>query len=256
MTKLSVVKIGGNVIDNPQLFQQFLRDFTALSTPKILIHGGGKIATQVAEQLRIETVMVEGRRITNAQMLDVVTMVYGGLVNKRIVAQLQALGCNALGLTGADAGVIRSEKRAVGAVDYGFVGDIVAVKAEFIQQLLQAGITPVFAPLTFDLNGNMLNTNADTQAQALATSLVQYFGVSLVYCFEKKGVLTDPDNDASVIPELNTALYATYKAEGVISKGMIPKLDNAFKALADGVEEVIICHADDVGKPNNGTRIV
>lgn len=256
MTKLSVVKIGGNVIDNPQLFQQFLRDFTALSTPKILIHGGGKIATQVAQQLEIETVMVDGRRITDAKMLDVVTMVYGGLVNKRIVAQLQALGCNALGLTGADAGVIRSEKRAVGAVDYGFVGDIVAVKAEFIQQLLQAGITPVFAPLTFDLNGNMLNTNADTQAQAVATSLAKYFRVSLVYCFEKKGVLTDPDNDDSVIPELNTALYTTYKAEGVISKGMIPKIDNAFKALADGVEEVIICHADDVGKPNNGTRIV
>lgn len=256
MNQLTVVKIGGNVIDNPQLFEQFLKDFAALEAPKVLIHGGGKIATQVAQQLEIETVMVDGRRVTDAKMLEVVTMVYGGLVNKRLVAQLQALGCNALGLTGADAGVIRSEKRAVGAVDYGFVGDIVAVNAAFIQQLLQAGITPVFAPLTFDRHGNMLNTNADTQAQAIATALATEYTVSLVYCFEKKGVLTNPNDDTSVIPELNADSYASYKAEGVINKGMIPKLDNAFKALYDGVKEVVICHADDLSKSQKGTLIV
>ncbi|MFN8357134.1 MAG: acetylglutamate kinase [Spirosomataceae bacterium] len=253
--QLTVIKIGGNVIDNPRLYQQFLSDFAQVPSPKILIHGGGKIATQVAVKLDIETVMVEGRRITDEKMLEVVTMVYGGLVNKRLVAQLQALGCNAIGLTGADAGVIRSHKRAVGTIDYGFVGDIEAVNATFIKHLLEQGITPIFAPLTYDMVGNMLNTNADTQAQAVAVALSAHYDVTLTYCFEKKGVLSNPDDDEAVIPNLNPTSYDEYKTSGVINKGMIPKLDNAFKALQQGVNQVVICHAEDLGKVQKGTII-
>ncbi len=244
--KLTVVKIGGNVIDNPTLCSQFLADFAQIPQPKILIHGGGKIATQIAEKLGIETVMVEGRRITDKAMLDVVTMVYGGLVNKSLVAQLQALQTNAIGLTGADGGVIRSQKRPVKEIDYGFVGDIEKVDAQQIAGMLVQGLTPVFAPLTFDWEGNMLNTNADTQAQSVATAMATAFTVNLVYCFEKKGVLANPDDDDSVIAELKPDLYATYKASGAINKGMIPKLDNAFKALQEGVAQVTICHAKEV----------
>lgn len=257
---LSVIKIGGNVVDNPGLRQQFLQDFAALEGPKILVHGGGKIATQVAVKLGVETVMVEGRRVTDAAMLDVVTMVYGGLVNKQLVARLQANGCNAFGLTGADGAVIRSKKRTGWSVDYGFVGDIEAVDAGQIARLLEAGFVPVFAPLTFDATlASMLNTNADTQAQAIAVALSRLFDVNLVYCFEKKGVLVDPDDDSTVIPELTPSLFAEHKASGVISAGMIPKLDNAFKALSDGVRQVTICHAEDirgaVATGTAGTRI-
>jgi acetylglutamate kinase len=184
--KLTVVKIGGNVIDNPTLCSQFLSDFAQIAGPKILVHGGGKIATQIAEKLGIETVMVEGRRITDQSMLNVVTMVYGGLVNKNLVAQLQKFGTNAIGLTGADGGVILSKKRPVKEIDYGFVGDIERVDAGQIAGMISQGLTPVFAPLTYDLDGNMLNTNADTQAQAVATAMSQEFEVNLVYCFEKK----------------------------------------------------------------------
>ena len=255
---LTVVKIGGNVIDNPQACTQFLKDFAALPSPKILVHGGGKIATQVAEKLGVKTEMVEGRRITDQAMLEVVTMVYGGLVNKQLVAQLQALCCNAIGLTGADGGVIRSKKRAVGTIDYGFVGDIEAVNTNMIEQLLKGGLSPIFAPLTYSAEGQMLNTNADTQAQALATAMSAMMPVQLVYCFEKKGVLLDADNDDSVITNLNSALYAQYKNEGIIYEGMIPKLDNAFKAIQEGVSQVLICHAAQLSQAvinGAGTRI-
>ncbi len=257
---LTVIKIGGNVVDNPTLRQQFLNDFAELSLPKILVHGGGKIATQVAVKLDVETVMVEGRRVTDAAMLDVVTMVYGGLVNKQLVAQLQSLDCNALGLTGADGGIIRSRKRTGWSVDYGFVGDIESVNDEQIKRFLEVGLVPVFAPLTFDASlASMLNTNADTQAQAISVALAKHFEVNLVYCFEKKGVLTNPDDDSSVIPELLPETYAEHKASGAIYAGMVPKLDNAFKALADGVKQVTICHAADlrqaVSEGSAGTRI-
>ncbi len=241
-----LVKIGGNVIDNPDACAAFLQAFAQLEGPKILVHGGGKIATQTAAQLGIETRMVEGRRITDQPMLDVVTMVYGGLVNKNLVAQLQADGCNAIGLTGADGGIIRSVKRPVKTIDYGFVGDIETVNTAQIDALLHSGLVPVIAPLTYSAEGLLLNTNADTMASATAVAMAQNHDVSLIYCFEKKGVLSDPEDDDAVIPALSPASYADYKAKGVIYKGMIPKLDNAFVALQSGVKRVVICHADDL----------
>lgn len=241
-----LVKIGGNIIDNPKACAAFLQAFARLGGPKILVHGGGKIATQTAAQLGIETNMVEGRRITDRPMLDVVTMVYGGLVNKNLVAQLQANGCNAIGLTGADGGIIRSVKRPVKTIDYGFVGDIEEVNARQLKSLLDSGLVPVIAPLTYSSEGLLLNTNADTMASATAVALAGTYSVNLVYCFEKKGVLSDPDDDDAVIGQLNPASYVDYKGTGVINKGMIPKLDNAFAALESGVGRVIICHADDL----------
>jgi acetylglutamate kinase len=257
--KLTVIKIGGNVVDNQVLCSQFLQDFASIDSPKILVHGGGKIATQIAEKLGIETVMIEGRRITDKPTLDVVTMVYGGLVNKNLVAKLQSIGTNAIGLTGADGGAILSKKRPVTTIDYGFVGDIEKVDNGFITSILANNIVPVFAPLTYCIEGDLLNTNADTQAQAIAVAMSQEFEVSLVYCFEKKGVLSDPEDENSVIENLNPENYERYKAEGVIYQGMIPKLDNAFKALKDGVKKVIICHAAEVKQAVNdglaGTKI-
>ena len=261
MVKLLVIKIGGNVIDKPEALSRFLHTFSALPYPKILIHGGGKIATQVAEKLNIETVMVDGRRITDQAMLDVVTMVYGGLVNKNIVAKLQQIGCNALGLTGADAGIIQAQKRPVKQIDYGYVGDIELVSSNNLQIFLGNNFVPIIAPLSFDKeNGTLLNTNADTMASAVAVALAKIFEVNLIYCFEKKGVLSDQENDESVIAEINVEAYEKYKAEGVINKGMIPKLDNAFAALHDGVETVIICHAEElenaITERTAGTRLV
>jgi acetylglutamate kinase len=247
MEKLLVIKIGGNVIDKPEALQSFLQAFSDLPQHKILIHGGGKIATQIAEKLGIETLMVEGRRITDQAMLDVVTMVYGGLVNKKIVAQLQGIGTNAIGLTGADAGVIRARKRPVKDIDYGFVGDVERVSSTQFTTFLNNGLVPIVAPLTFEpASGNMLNTNADTMAASVAVALSANFEVNLVYCFEKKGVLSNPDDDDDVISQLNPTSYSHYKALGVINKGMIPKLDNAFAALQNGVNSVTICHADQV----------
>ena len=233
MNNLLVIKIGGNVIDNPDALKRFLSTFAQLPGDKILIHGGGKVATQVAEKLGVQTTMVDGRRLTDRPMLDVVTMVYGGLVNKQIVAQLQALGINAIGLTGADAGTVLAHKRPVKEIDYGFV---------------RQGLTLVYAPLTFDKEGNILNTNADTMASAIAVDMAQRNQVSLVYCFEKKGVLANPDDDESVITELTPSLYAEHKAGGTINKGMIPKLDNAFRALEKGVSRVIICQANELAE--------
>ena len=243
---VNIVKIGGNVIDNSEKLNAFLKSFAEISGPKILIHGGGKIATKIAEQLGIKTVMVEGRRITDEAMRDVVTMVYGGLVNKQIVAKLQSNNCNSIGLTGADGKAILAQKRPVKTIDYGFVGDILEVNSTFIKSLLDQNITPVFAPLTFDMEGNMLNTNADTQASTIATSLSTLMPVNLIYCFEKKGVLSDVNNEDSVISELNPDNYESFKSAGVIYEGMIPKLDNAFEALKKGVKKVIICMAEDL----------
>lgn len=258
--KLTIIKIGGNVVDNPTLRENFLNDFTQIPSPKILVHGGGKIATQVAVKMDVETVMVEGRRITDKAMLDVVTMVYGGLVNKTLVAQLQSRNVNTIGLTGADAGVILSRKRVVKEIDYGFVGDIEKVDSTFIDSLLQQNLVPIFAPLTYDKDGNMLNTNADTIAQALAIAMSKNYEVNLVYCFEKKGVLTDVDDDNSVIPVLKKEYYEQLKTDGAIHTGMIPKLDNAFKAIAEGVSQVTICHAAEVRLAVNegmaGTKIM
>ncbi|MCK8492996.1 MULTISPECIES: acetylglutamate kinase [Spirosoma] len=246
MNTLTVIKIGGNVIDDPAALTRFLTAFAGLPSAKVLIHGGGKVATQVADKLGIQTTMVEGRRITDQPMLDVVTMVYGGLVNKQIVAKLQALDVNAIGLTGADAGTVLAKKRPVNDIDYGMVGDIDEVNSGQIQFFLHQDLTPVFAPLTYSEAGELLNTNADTMASAIAVDMVKHNTVTLVYCFEKKGVLADPNDDNSVINELTPSIYAEHKAAGTINKGMIPKLDNAFKALTNGVSKVVICHADEV----------
>ncbi len=258
--KLNIIKIGGNVINDSDKLREFLAAFSQLRGYKILIHGGGKIATEIAKKLGVETNMVEGRRITDEPMRDVVTMVYGGLINKQIVAQLQANNCDAIGLTGADGGVILAKKRPVKTIDYGFVGDIEHVDNQFIDKLLQLNKTPVFAPLTFDKIGTMLNTNADTQASAVATAMSSLYEVNLIYCFEKKGVLFDAENDDSVIPQLTLELYEKYKKNGVIYEGMVPKLDNAFAAINNGVKQVTICHADEllnaIEEESTGTRIV
>lgn len=255
MSKIYVIKIGGNVIDNPSATQKFLSDFASIKESKILVHGGGKIATQVAEKLGVATQMIDGRRITDEPMLDVVTMVYGGLVNKKVVAQLQALNCNAIGLMGADAGVILAKKRPVGVIDYGFAGDIEQVNATQLLAFLNQDLTPIVAPLTVDAQGQILNTNADTMASAIATALAKAGAeVNLVYCFEKKGVLLDPEDEDSVITDINKEKYVQLKADGIVSKGMIPKLDNAFAALNEGVKEVHIIHADNV-HAQSGTKL-
>lgn len=251
---LNIVKIGGNVIDDSNKLQQFLKDFSALPEKKILVHGGGKIATKFASQMGIEAVMIDGRRVTDPEMLKIVTMVYGGLVNKNIVSQLQALGTNAIGLGGMDGQIILSKKREPNPIDFGLVGDIVAVQHTTIQKLLDAELSPVLAPLTSDKEGQILNTNADTIAQSIAVALANNFEVKLTYCFEKKGVLADPENEESVIAHINKDSYKNYKETGVISGGMIPKLDNAFQALNDGVNTVRICSSEELNS-NSGTII-
>ena len=238
--KLTVIKVGGKIVEEKATLKQFLDDFARVEGYKVLVHGGGRSATQIAAQLGIESRMVNGRRITDAQTLQVVTMVYGGLVNKNIVAGLQARGVNALGLTGADMNVIRSHKRPVKDIDYGFVGDVDQADGKMLSQLIDKGIVPVMAPLTHDGQGQMLNTNADTIAGETAKALAPYFDVTLVYCFEKKGVLRDANDDDSVIPHLNEADFKKYVEEGVIQDGMIPKLENAFQAIHSGVSKVNI----------------
>jgi acetylglutamate kinase len=246
MQELYVIKIGGNVIDNENVTEAFLRRFAALSAKKILVHGGGKIATQVAEKLSIPTTMIDGRRITDKAMLEVVTMVYGGLVNKNLVAKLQAFQCNAIGITGADGGCILAKKREIGIIDFGYAGDIVKINDVQIAGFLSQDLVPVIAPLTFDKQGTLLNTNADTMASALAVAMCKQFKVTLVYCFEKKGVLYNPQDDDSVIDSISREKYIQLKNEGIISKGMIPKLDNAFQALQQGLDKVLICHSDEL----------
>ncbi len=245
---LNIIKVGGAVVEDAAMRDKFLEKFAAVSGDKVLVHGGGRTATSVAARLGIETKMAEGRRITDAAMLDVVTMVYGGLVNKTIVARLQAFGVNALGLAGADMHCITAHKRPVKDIDYGFVGDVDAVNVDAFKMLLGAGVVPVVAPLSFDPVGNMLNTNADTIATEVAKALSSELDneVTLTFCFEKKGVLSDPDDDESVIPVIDSENYGKLKAEGVISGGMIPKLDNAFSALRAGVSKVVITNAADL----------
>jgi acetylglutamate kinase len=240
MDKLTVVKIGGNVIEDTGALQSFLTDFAQIQGDKILIHGGGREATAMAHRMEIPVQMVEGRRITDAQNLDIITMLYGGKINKNIVAQLQNLGCNALGLSGADGNALQAIKRPIKTIDYGFVGDVVGVNNELFKMLLNSGYTPVCCAITHDQKGQLLNTNADTIAASLAQSLSQNFEVSLWYCFEKQGVLENIDNDNSVIETITPEKYKDLKAAQVIHSGMIPKIDNCFDALINGVNEVKI----------------
>lgn len=248
MEKISIIKIGGNIIDNEANLASFLNAYAAVEGKKILIHGGGKLATKMAADLNIPQQMVDGRRITDAATLKIVTMVYAGYINKNIVAALQSKNIQALGICGADANIIRAHKRINASTDYGFVGDIDAVDSEKIIQLLEAGLSLVVAPITHDGAGQLLNTNADTMAQAIATAISSIYEVSLVYSFEKKGVLSDIHNNDSVIPVINPENYASLKAGGQVNEGMIPKLDNAFEALQKGVNRVIIGDALDVEK--------
>lgn len=260
MEQLVVIKIGGNIIDDPAKLPAFLKDFAAIKGNKILVHGGGKVATEIGKQLNIEPAYVNGRRITDAQTLELVTMVYGGLINKNIVATLQSLGCNAIGLTGADGNVMPAHKRPVKEVDYGFVGDVESdkVNATIIKQLLEAGLTPVLAPLTHDGHGSMLNTNADTIAQEVAKGMSKVMQVKLVYCFEKKGVLADANDDESAIRSIDQQKFEELTQQGIVSGGMIPKLENAFEAISAGVNTVAIGHADELQaliEGNAGTTI-
>lgn len=261
MQKLYIIKIGGNIIDDEANLQKFLHDFAGLKENKILIHGGGKVATEISKGLGIEAKMVDGRRITDEETLKIVTMVYGGLINKRIISKLQSMECNAIGLTGADANIVAAEKRPVkNGIDYGFVGDVKKVHAQPLIHFLSMGLTPVVAPLTHDGLGNMLNTNADTMASALAVALSANFMVQLLYCFELKGVLQDFENKDSVIHRITEQQYREFKEQGIISKGMIPKMDNSFDAIHAGVSSVMICHADDLvniiaGKETRGTTL-
>lgn len=247
MNRLYVIKIGGHVVDNPPALQQFLRDFASITAPKILVHGGGKIATRMGEQLGIESRYVNGRRITDGPTRDLVTMVYGGLINKQITAALQALHCNALGLTGADGNMIKATRRPVGEVDFGLVGDITpaSIHSTLLYFLLKQNVTPVFAPLTHS-EGEILNTNADTIASAVAISLAKHFDVRLIFCFEKKGVLREVDKEDTVIHQMNVNLYRDLLAQGVLTDGILPKLENAFEAIRAGVREVLIGRADDL----------
>lgn len=244
MPSLTLIKVGGKIVEEASSLQRLLTDFAAISGHKLLVHGGGRSATRIAEQLGIESRMVDGRRITDAETLRVVTMVYGGLVNKNIVAGLQARGVNALGLTGADMDVIRSVKRPVKDIDYGYVGDVERVDARLLGDLIARGVVPVMAPLTHDGAGNLLNTNADTIASETARALAARFDVTLIYCFEKKGVLRDPDDEDSVIPSLNRRSFEALTADGTIAGGMIPKIENALAAIEAGVKRVIITRAD------------
>jgi acetylglutamate kinase len=241
MNKLYVIKIGGNVLDDDRALGAFLKDFASIQTPRILIHGGGKVATKIGDQLGIESKYVNGRRLTDHPTRDLVTMVYGGLINKQIVATLQGLHCNALGVTGADGNLIRAKKRPVGEIDYGFVGDINAdsVNSTFLYFLLKQNVIPVFAPLTY-ADGEILNTNADTIASVLAISLSKHFDTRLIFCFEKKGVLRDINNDSSVIHHLNEISYTQLLEGGAFADGILPKLENAFSAIRSGVQEVLI----------------
>ena len=253
MEKLTVLKVGGAVVEDPEALDAFLDGFAAMPGLKVLVHGGGREATRVAAQLGIQTKMVDGRRITDSDMLRVVTMVYGGLVNKGVVAALQARGVNALGLTGADLGCMRAVKRPVKDIDYGYVGDMQKVDTSILADLISRGVVPVMAPLSFDGKGTLLNTNADTIASSVAKALAERFEVALVYCFEKAGVLKDPDDDASIIPLITKESFAGLASDGTVSGGMLPKLQNAFEALESGVKEVRITKAD---APESGTRIV
>ena len=255
MERLTVVKVGGKIVEEEDSLASLLRDFAAIQGYKTLIHGGGRTATRLAGQLGVESRMANGRRITDENMLRIVTMVYGGLVNKQIVAGLQALNVNALGLTGADLNLIRSDKRPVKDIDYGYAGDVKEVNAKALIALIRQGAVPVLAPLTHDKQGRILNTNADTIAAETAKALAGHFNVSLLYCFEKKGVLMDENNDDSLIPRLSRDTFRQYVAQGIIQGGMIPKLENAFGAIEAGVKQALITKASEI-RNGTGTRIL
>lgn len=244
MSVLYVVKIGGNIIDDDRKLASFLKDFAALPGNKILVHGGGKLATRMAEQMQIPQQMIDGRRITDAETLKIVTMVYAGYINKNVVAQLQANNCNAMGVCGADGNVILAHKRVHPTTDYGFAGDVDAVNTDILKSLIDQQIAVVLAPITHDKKGQLLNTNADTIAQELARGLSRLYEVQLIYSFEKSGVLLDANDDSTVIPTINPAYYQQLKTEQKIFAGMIPKLDNAFAAIDSGVKKVIIGKAE------------
>ena len=255
MEKLTIIKVGGKVVEDSASLQNFLDEFSRISSHKILVHGGGRTATDIAGRLGIKTQMVEGRRITGKSMLEVVTMVYGGLVNKKIVAGLQSRDCNAIGLTGADLNLITAARRPIGEIDYGFVGDIKDVNSHEIKMLINENVVPVVAPLTHDGMGNLLNTNADTIASELAIELSGYFNIYLFYCFEKKGVLLNPDDESSIVYDLDQELFEHHKKEGIISTGMIPKLENGFRAKRNGVKEILITNTENFTS-GRGTRLV
>jgi acetylglutamate kinase len=253
MEKLTIVKVGGKIVEEEDSLDALLKDFSKINGFKLLVHGGGRSATKLASQLGIESKMVGGRRITDAETLRVVTMVYGGLVNKNIVARLQSMNVNALGLTGADMNLIRSVKRPVKDVDYGFVGDVEKVNAELLADLIAKGVVPVLAPLTHDGHGSMLNTNADTIAGETAKALSSFFDVTLIFCFEKRGVLMDENDDDSVIPSLTRSEYEAYVKKEIIKGGMLPKLENAFKVIEGGAKKVFITSASALSDPESGT---
>ncbi|MEN8124807.1 MAG: acetylglutamate kinase [Bacteroidota bacterium] len=241
--KLKIIKIGGNVINDKEALSSFLADFSKMEELKILVHGGGKRATQMANELGLKPKMIGGRRITDEVTLEIVTMVYAGLINKNIITELQKNNCNAIGLSGADANTIVAHKRIVKDIDYGFAGDVDAVNSEVIKVFVDNNLTPVFCAITHDKNGQLLNTNADTIAAELAKGMSKYFEVELIYCFEKSGVLIDVENEDSVIEKINSETYPKLKKEGIIADGMLPKIDNCFDALQNGVKKVVI------GKP-------
>lgn len=254
MEKLTIIKVGGKIVEEQLSLERLLNDFANIPGNKLLVHGGGRSATQIAAQLGIETKMVDGRRVTDAEMLRVVTMVYGGLVNKSIVAQLQARNINAMGLTGADLDIIRSHKRQPNPIDFGFVGDVDKVDGKRLAQLISTGIVPIMAPLTHDGEGNLLNTNADTIAGEVAKALTPYYNISLIFCFEKAGVMQDIDDEESVIPHINAADFNRLVDNGTIQGGMIPKIQNAIEAIDAGVKEVIITKATAIDG-SRGTKI-
>ena len=242
---IQVIKIGGGILENEVSRQMFLQQFAAVEGPKVLVHGGGRLATTMAERLGVAQQMIDGRRVTDKETLDIVTMVYGGLVNKQLVASLQNMGINAIGLTGADGGWMKAVKRPVkNDIDYGFGGDVTEVRGDVLRRLLDEGMTPVIAPITFCQEGVLLNTNADTIASETAISLAP--DVQLTFCFEKAGVLRDADDESSLIPSITPESYTQLKADGIVSGGMIPKIDNAFAAIKHGVKSVRITHASNL----------
>ena len=255
MEQLTLVKVGGRIVEEDDSLKALLKDFAVIAGYKALVHGGGRSATRIAEQLGIDSRMIDGRRITDAETLKVVTMVYAGLVNKNIVAKLQSLNINALGLTGADMNLILSEKRPAKAIDYGFVGDVKEVNIELLSDLIRRQVVPVLPPLTHDGKGNILNTNADTIAGEIAKAFAPFFNVRLIYCFDKKGVLMDEDNDESFISQMTRPVFEQYVSQGIISGGMIPKLENEFAAIQAGAKEIIITHASEI-HTGKGTRII
>ncbi|MCF8257579.1 MAG: acetylglutamate kinase [Flavobacteriales bacterium] len=256
MDRLRVVKIGGNVIDSPESLLALLQRFASMEGPKVLVHGGGKLATELSGRLGIVPQMVDGRRITSEQDLEVVTMVYAGLINKRMTALLQSMGCNAIGMSGADGNVILAHRRPVREVDFGLVGDVRQVNGPLLQSLLKQGISPVLCAITHDGAGQLLNTNADTIAAEVAVALSGLFDVELIYCFEKKGVMRDAENGDSVIARLSPALYTELRSTGAIHSGMIPKLDNCFAALERGVGRVVITDGETIGGEHTHGTII